>query len=482
MAVELEQHHRYSASGSEGWLNCPGKVAMESGIPDTYSPWADEGSAAHFLGSICLEKNVSPSEYLGKEIICWEKAGERDGQVFAGDPLPEGAVERSRWEVDEEMVTNITIYKGLVEADVTAGRQLMVEKRVHFGDAIGVKGAFGTSDAIVIEDGGEDLFVDDLKYGRKPVDATENTQGRLYAIGAIEDYGLVYDLDNVKRIWIRIIQPRINNTSTWVTSPEDLKAFAERCKAAVERSEEAIFTMDTPNQWYETHEEWQKEYLKYSEKGCFWCKAKGSCPAFAAQNVEAIYTALPVAEADLSDLPEYDENGEVIPATKALALPKESFESSLKRAVANVHTLDTHTLAKLYGASSLFDEFRDSVAQMLHNRLMAGEQHPDWKLVRGRAGNRKWSSPEEAEEVMKSMRLKADEMYAKKIISPADAEKLLAKTSVRKWNRISGLITRSEGKIALAPAFDKRDAYIPVQLPDLTEEDSGIPDDLIDLV
>lgn len=469
MTEQLEQHHRYSASGFEGWFNCPGKIAMESGIPDEYSPWADEGSAAHFIFALCQDNNCQPEEYAEREVICWEKPGERDGQCFAGEPLPEGAKERSRWIVDDEMVANLNTALNVLKMDLKPGRELLTEKRVHFGDAIGVKGAFGTTDVSIIEDGGEDIWVKDLKYGRKPVDATLNGQGMLYALGVLEDYGLVYDLSNVKRVWIQILQPRINNASTWCTTPEALYEFAEKAKEAIELSEEALFTANVPNQWFETQEEWQKLYLKTSEKGCTWCKAKGRCPKFAADNVQTIVAALPATIDDLEDLDA--PLGEPLTGETALALPKAKFEITLQTAIANVPSLDLDTVAKLYAASALFDEFRDAVAKRLHSGLMAGAQHPDWKLVQGRAGNRAWRSPEEAEEVMKSMRLKVDEMYAKKVISPSAADKLLAKNFPRKWKRVEELIVRPEGKITIAHASDKREAYQPTgMLPDLSDD------------
>src|SRR5574343_1107723 len=101
--IPLLQHHPYSASGAEGWLNCAGKRAMEQGIPDSYSPYADEGSAAHFLGAECLAFGQNPIDFMGRTIICWEKAGDRDGQCFTDQPLPDGATERSRWLVTQEM-------------------------------------------------------------------------------------------------------------------------------------------------------------------------------------------------------------------------------------------------------------------------------------------------------------------------------------------------------------------------------------------
>lgn len=182
---ELPQHAVYSASGSAGWLVCAGKIAMEQGIEDTYSPYADEGSAAHFLGATCLETGKKPSNYLHKGIICWEIAGGRDGQSFVGgDPLPEGAVERSMWKVNNEMVENVEKYVNYVKKMVGKGT-LLVEQRVHFGDIIGVEDQFGTSDTIILSEDGTELTIVDLKYGFKEVSAKENSQMMLYALGAL---------------------------------------------------------------------------------------------------------------------------------------------------------------------------------------------------------------------------------------------------------------------------------------------------------
>jgi hypothetical protein len=98
----------------------------------------------------------------------------------------------------------------------------------------------------------------------------------------------------------------------------------------------------------------------------------------------------------------------------------------------------------------------------------------EFKAVTGRAGARKFADPDEAEAVMKSMRLKLDEMYNKKIISPTQAEKLL-KDSPRKWVRLEPLIVKPEGKPTVVPIGDKRPALSNSveedEFDDLTAED-----------
>lgn len=179
------QHHRYSASGVSGWMTCAGKLVMEQDIPESYSRFADEGSAAHFLAAECLLNNRSPESYHHFGIVCWEKAGDRDGQCFYGNPLPEGATERSTWKVDQAMVDHITKYVDYIRK-LAEGGILKVEQRVHFGGIIGVPGAFGTSDTVILSADGTELIIVDLKYGYKEVSAEANQQMQLYALGALD--------------------------------------------------------------------------------------------------------------------------------------------------------------------------------------------------------------------------------------------------------------------------------------------------------
>jgi hypothetical protein len=470
-AVEEKQHSRYSASGSEGWLHCAGKVAMEQGIPDTSSPYADEGSAAHFLGSVCLEDNVWPSAHLGHKIHCWFKDGERDGQCW-GTALegglanvPEGATVRSTWQVNQEMVDHITGYVEFVRK-IAAGGVLLVEQRVHFGNAVGREGEFGTSDTIIFSKDGRDLHLVDLKYGRGEVAAEDNTQLACYGLGALDDLGMIYDLDAAERVHFHIYQPRIGNISSWTTTVDYLKQFADRATKAIEMSEEALAFFHTPNLQFSDIKEWEDEYLGPSEKGCHWCKRRGDCPKLATSLLNSIAPSA-IATADLLTDLDDEETG------KPLAVIQPGLSERIQGAIVGVPTLDTDSLAQAFGAIPVIKNWIDAIEVSMHSRLMNGDTHPDYKLVQGRQGNRTWGDKEEAEKTMLAMRLKHTEMYQKVIISPTDAEKLLAKDRPRLWKKVQDLITRGEGKITVAKASDKRTAFVPTQavdaLPDLSD-------------
>lgn len=107
------------------------------------------------------------------------------------------------------------------------------------------------------------------------------------------------------------------------------------------------------------------------------------------------------------------------------------------------------------------------------NRLVfdEGQTIPGYKVVQGRAGNRQWLDETEAERVLKSLKLKKDEMYTYKLISPTNATKLAKERNFteKQTGKIEALVSRAEGKLVLAPESDKRravDYKSPLQLLD----------------
>lgn len=105
---------------------------------------------------------------------------------------------------------------------------------------------------------------------------------------------------------------------------------------------------------------------------------------------------------------------------------------------------------------------------------------PGFKLVTGKQGNRVWSDDALAEEMLKSFRLKQEQMYSQKVISPTQAEKLLKKDSPRRWTKVEALITRAEGKSTIAPESDPRPALNVNPVNDFDDvSDDAIAADLI---
>jgi hypothetical protein len=122
------------------------------------------------------------------------------------------------------------------------------------------------------------------------------------------------------------------------------------------------------------------------------------------------------------------------------------------------------------------EDWAKAIRAEAERRMFDGAEVPGFKLVAGKKGNRAWSDRAQAEAMLKGMRLKVEEMYDLKLISPTSAEKLapsydkLGKVKPtkegmpepligpRQWPKLCALITQSEGKPHVAPADDPRPA------------------------
>jgi regulator of sigma D len=235
-------HAKLSASGSAKWLNCPGSVNAESVYPKSSSSYADEGTLAHEIADLCLKNRKDAVFYLGKTL---KELNIKISSI------------KQEHKIDDEMVQNVQEYVDYVLSFETTDSILFTEEKVDFSNV--VPEGFGTCDSAILVPHKRRLHIFDLKYGKGvPVDAFENTQGQMYAIGFYNQIGFLDDFDDIS---IHICQPRINNFSEWEISVKDLIKFS---KWVAERAELAL----TPN-----------APRVPGEKQCQWCLAKGDCKA-----------------------------------------------------------------------------------------------------------------------------------------------------------------------------------------------------------
>ena len=194
----MADHAVLSASGSHRWLNCTPSARLELEFENTGSEAAREGTAAHAL---CEHK------------------------------LKRALHMRSRRPVSDydsdEMEECTDAYVDFVMEQYEAAKQvcedpvILIEQRLDF--SCYVPDGFGTGDCLIISD--DRLHIIDFKYGMGVlVEAEDNPQMKLYALGALAVYDALYD---IREVSMTIFQPRRENVSTWTVSVEDLKAWAE---------------------------------------------------------------------------------------------------------------------------------------------------------------------------------------------------------------------------------------------------------------
>lgn len=415
----MNSHAKLSPSSAHRWLNCPGSMILEKDFPDTTSEHAELGTAAHFLASECLEQGKNATDFLNKQIQLvngnadWADQTECTGQSF--------------FTVDLEMTENIQKYLDAVRSQAD-GNELLVEQRVNFSNVIGAENAFGTSDTIILTE--NEIQIHDLKYGRGvKVSAEGNEQLKLYALGALEEFGL---LGNYEQVRLVIHQPRLGYVSEAVCTVEELKAFALDVQAEVKFIRRLEVEFENPDG--ATSEIWDASFNP-GEKQCQWCKAKATCPALAKHIVETV-------TGDFEDLTQID------------------LQHAVPESIAQIASHENVLLSKLYAAIPLIENWIKSVDVAVHQKLHQGENIPGFKIVAGRSGARAWADAEATEQLFKSMRLKTEQMYDLKLISPTTAEKLQKAGDIgpRQWSKVEALIIRPDGKPTVVPESDKRPA------------------------
>jgi hypothetical protein len=300
------------------------------------------------------------------------------------------------------MLENVQVYLDAVYEQLDEGSSLTVEQKFNLDWLY--PGMFGTNDACVTHVGGT-LFINDLKYGQGvQVEAEGNEQLMYYALGKLgpDNY-----FENDKVI-LTIVQPRGYHPEgpvrSWEISVNDLYDWGYNVLKPA-----AIATAQ-PNAPLHAGPWCKKSF----------CDAQATCPEMAS-------VALEVAKADFAT------------PISEIRMPEPQ-------------TLSPQQLIKMVQLMEILEPYGKELMGYIQGKMEAGDQSfcNYYKLVHKRT-QRRWKEGAEADLGL----MFGDIAYAKKMLSPAQLEKLVDKKMVaHMWEKPSPGVT-------IAPVSDKRKAVAP---------------------
>lgn len=374
-------HALLSASGASRWLNCTPSAKLEEEFGERKSSvYAQEGTLAHELSEL----------YIRRDTLCdISEQDFNDGleRIMADDLF------------NDEMLDVVPIYTDycadqFTEAHTTSESAVMeIEQKLDLTDF--VPESFGTADCIIISDGLMEVI--DLKYGKGvAVYADWNTQLMLYALGALQKYDTMYDISEVR---LTIVQPRINNISSWQISVEELREWAEN--TLMPKAQLAF----------------KGEGELSSGDWCRFCAVRNKCRKL------------------------YEEQIEIA-----------------KHEFAKPALLTDEEIAEIVRRTPKLIEWANSITEYAQTKAIdENKQWPGLKLVEG-ISRRKWLDEDEASNTIlaRCPELSEDEIFNMKLKPITSIEKVVGKKRFEKL--LSDVVIKPQGKPTLVPEDDKRPA------------------------
>lgn len=367
----MTTHAKLSPSSAERWIACPPSVKLSERFPDTTTSYAEEGTTAHLVAEITIRKALG--------LITEQEAATRMEEA-----------ELSLY-YTKDMPGNLEPYVDYVVSHAAEADFVGLEERLDIGEW--VPGSYGTSDAVIIK--GDLLEVVDLKYGQGvPVSATGNPQFRLYGLGAVQEWFMLYPFSKVR---CTVIQPRLDSISSEELEVPELLDWAERVlKPAALLAEKG-----------------EGEYR--SGDHCRWCKAKAICRRRAEDNM-------------------------------ALA----RYEFAEPALLTNEDIADV-----LSAAGELKAWVSDVEAYALDQALNHGASFHGYKLVEGRS-LRQLTDEDGAVRILLENGVAEDALYTRSLVGIPAMEKLVGKRRLAEL--LKDHIVKPQGKPTLVRDTDKRPA------------------------
>lgn len=364
-------HALLSASSAERWLACPASAIAAAAYPNKSTAYTQEGTLAHEVAEAIARSGVDPATLRAD----YEKTGGADG-------------------VTQEMIDCAEGYRDYIQEQIRSDDAVvLLEQRVDFSHIV-PKG-FGTADCIIIQ--GNTMDVIDYKYGKGvAVSAVDNPQEKLYGLGALHEFGFIYDIE---RIRLHIYQPRLNSITVDELTVEELTDWGE--KVVKPTAEKAISGKG-----------------KYNPgEHCRFCPHAGRCRALTKTCTEYVTT------------------------------------HGMKAAVP---VLAAWEVAEVLAMEPLVSLWLKRVREQALTTMLNGGEVPGYKVVAGR-GSRNWADDLEVGKLLEAAGYSREDYTETAVLSVAKMEKAIGKKKVAEL--LAGQILAQTGAPTIAPMSDKRPAY-----------------------
>lgn len=360
-------HALLSASSAYRWLACPPSAVIAEKYPQQDTDYTREGTLAHEVAEIVARARV-------------------EGRDISRFPWKDG--------ITAEMIEHAGSYADYIQEQIKSpDAHVLLEQRVDFSPW--VPDGFGTCDCIILQ--GDTMDVIDYKYGQGvQVDAKDNPQLRLYALGALNDYGIAFD---VKKVRMHIFQPRLNNiTQDSMTAKQLLKWADKTVKPIAQNAAEG-----------------KGDYR--AGEHCKFCPHAGRCR-------ELTNTCMDYADAHGLGATDY--------------------------------TMDAAEVGDILAMAPIIDLWLKRVRDQALRTLLDGGSIPGYKVVEGR-GSRTWRDELQVADTLKAAGYSLEDITETSLLSVAKMEKAIGKK--RAEEIVGELIVRKPGAPTIALETDKRPAY-----------------------
>ena len=380
MSTELVQAHaKLSASGSKKWITCTPSAELESQFPNEDSKYSSEGTFGH---SVFEHRLLG---YLGRK-----QTPEAENQLPDADKYLTQDLGDAVGEAVAHAIERIKQAYSVCKDPV-----ILLEQRLDFSRW--VPEGFGTGDLVIVAHNYIEVL--DLKMGSGiAVSAYENSQFRLYMLGAFNQYNMLYDIETVIGT---VLQPRLNNYSSEEISTSDLAIWAETVVVPAAKLA------------------WVGEGIFVAGEHCSsgFCKARFTCAARAEANMEIAKSDFALVEPDL---------------------------------------LTDHQITQILAKADQAIKWLGDVQSHAQAQAEKGHHYAGFKLVTGKS-NRKYKSQDAVAAALIANDVPEAVIYERSLLGITAMEKAIGKKKFAEL--LTDLVEKPLGRPTLVPVSDKREEF-----------------------